>query len=71
MLLNTGGETLFIGMAQLVDYSDMNVEVHIQDSLAPVHTRTAQGLEVGLPPMPAGLHRVSVSINGISIHSQG
>ncbi|KAM5324481.1 fibrocystin isoform 3-T3 [Glossophaga mutica] len=66
-----GGETLFIGMARLVDYPNMDVEVHIQDSSAPVRAKTAQGLEVVLPPLPAGLHGVSVSINGISIHSQG
>ncbi|XP_045699281.1 fibrocystin isoform X7 [Phyllostomus hastatus] len=66
-----GGETLFIGMARLVDHPDMDVDVLVQDSLAPVHAKTAQGLEVVLPPLPAGLHRVSVSINGISIHSEG
>ncbi|XP_036910620.1 fibrocystin isoform X3 [Sturnira hondurensis] len=66
-----GGGTLFIGMARLADYPNMDVEVHIRDSLALVHARTAQGLEVVLPPLPAGLHRVSVSVNGISIHSEG
>ncbi|ELV09928.1 Fibrocystin [Tupaia chinensis] len=66
-----GGETLFIGMEQLVNYTDLAVEVHIQDTLAWVHALTAQGLEVLLPPQPAGLHRISVSINGFSICSQG
>ncbi|CAK6446893.1 unnamed protein product [Pipistrellus nathusii] len=66
-----GGETLFIGMAPLVDYLDLHVEVRIQDSLAWVHAETAQGLEVVLPPLPAGLHRISVSINGVSIRAQG
>lgn len=58
-------------MAPLADYLDLHVEVHIQDSLARVHAETAQGLEVVLPPLPAGLHRISVSINGVSIRAQG
>ncbi|XP_058162846.1 fibrocystin isoform X2 [Dasypus novemcinctus] len=66
-----GGEILFIGMASLVNYTDLNVEVHIWDTLAQVHTQTARGLEVMLPPLPVGLHRISVSINGVSIRSQG
>ncbi|XP_031997014.1 fibrocystin [Hylobates moloch] len=66
-----GGETLVIGVARLVNYTDLDVEVHIQDALAPVHTQSAWGLEVALPPLPAGRHRISVSINGVSIRSQG
>ncbi|XP_024413827.2 fibrocystin isoform X2 [Desmodus rotundus] len=66
-----GGETLFIGMARLVDYPNTGVEVHIQESPARVHAKTAQGLQVVLPPLPAGFHRVSVSIGGIGIRSQG
>ncbi|MBZ3881642.1 Fibrocystin, partial [Sciurus carolinensis] len=66
-----GGETLFIGMAQMLNYSDLDVETHIQDTLAQIHAQTAQGLEVVLPPLPAGLHRISVSINGVIIPSQG
>ncbi|XP_014638035.1 PREDICTED: fibrocystin [Ceratotherium simum simum] len=66
-----GGETLFLGMALLVNYTDLDVEVHIQDTLAPVHVQMAQGLEVVLPSLPAGLHRISVSINGVSVCSQG
>ncbi|KAK2113845.1 Fibrocystin, partial [Saguinus oedipus] len=66
-----GGETLVIGVALLVNYEDLEVEVYIQDALAPVHIQAAWGLEVTLPPLPAGLHRISVSINGVSIRSQG
>ncbi|ELK28746.1 Fibrocystin [Myotis davidii] len=66
-----GGETLFIGVALPGDCLDLHVEVHIQDSLVRVHAETAQGLEVVLPPLPAGLHRISVSINGVSIRAQG
>ncbi|XP_054425451.1 fibrocystin [Pteronotus mesoamericanus] len=66
-----GGETLCIGMARLVDYPDLDVEIRIQDSLARAPARTAHGLEAVLPPLPTGLHRVSVSINGVSIRSQG
>ncbi|XP_074253985.1 fibrocystin isoform X3 [Saimiri boliviensis] len=66
-----GGETLVIGVALLVNCTDLDVEVHIQDALAPVHTQAAWGLEVALPPLPAGLHGISVSINGVSIRSQG
>ncbi|XP_044913578.1 fibrocystin isoform X7 [Felis catus] len=66
-----GGETLFIGMALLVNYTDLDVEVCIQDTVALVHVQMARGLEVVLPPLPVSLHRISVSINGISIRSQG
>ncbi|KAM8778545.1 fibrocystin isoform 4-T4 [Rhynchonycteris naso] len=66
-----GGEALFIGMAPWVDYTRLDVEVRVRDSLARVHAKTAQGLEVALPPLPAGLHRISVTINGVSIRSQG
>ncbi|XP_070370876.1 fibrocystin isoform X2 [Equus asinus] len=66
-----GGETLFIGMALLVNDTDLDVQVHIQETLAPVHAQVAQGLEVVLPLLPAGLHRISVSINGVNISSQG
>ncbi|XP_003404487.2 fibrocystin [Loxodonta africana] len=66
-----GGDTLFIGMTLLQNYTELDVEVHIQDTWARLHAQTAQGLEVVLPPMAAGLHRISVSINGLSIHSQG
>ncbi|XP_004674090.1 PREDICTED: fibrocystin [Condylura cristata] len=65
-----GGETLFIGM-MLLNYTDLGVEVHIRDTLAHVQAQTAQGLKVLLPPLPAGLHGISVSINGVRIHSQG
>ncbi|XP_053078676.1 fibrocystin isoform X8 [Acinonyx jubatus] len=66
-----GGETLFIGMALLVNYTDLDVEVCIQDTVALVHVQMARGLEVVLPPLPVSLHRISVSINGVSIRSQG
>ncbi|XP_049621181.1 fibrocystin [Suncus etruscus] len=66
-----GGESLFIGMMFLPNCSDLNVEVLIQDTPAQIHALTAEGLEVALPPLPAGLHKISVSINGINICSQG
>ncbi|XP_008589430.1 PREDICTED: fibrocystin-like, partial [Galeopterus variegatus] len=66
-----GGETLFIGMARLLDYTDLDVEVQVQNTSALVHAQTAQGLQVALPPLPAGLHRIAVSINGVTIGSQG
>ncbi|XP_045658188.1 fibrocystin isoform X3 [Ursus americanus] len=66
-----GGETLFIRMALLVNYTDLDVDVHVQDAMAPAHVQMPQGLEVVLPPLPAGLHRISVSINGFHVHSQG
>ncbi|XP_072688783.1 fibrocystin [Canis lupus baileyi] len=66
-----GGDTLFIRMALLVNYTDLDVEVCIQNTLAPAHVQMPQGLEVVLPPLPAGLYSISVSINGISIRSPG
>ncbi|XP_044927182.1 fibrocystin isoform X1 [Mustela putorius furo] len=65
-----GGETLSIRMALLGNYSDLDVEVHIQDTLVPAHVQMPHSLEVVLPPLPPGLHRISVSINGVSIRSR-
>ncbi|EGW10040.1 Fibrocystin [Cricetulus griseus] len=66
-----GGEILFLGMAQLVNYTGLDVLVRVQDTSAQVLTQTAWGLEVVLPPMLAGIHMISVFINGVNIHSQG
>ncbi|XP_058518216.1 fibrocystin [Ochotona princeps] len=66
-----GGGRLFIRMTQLASYTGLDITVHIQDALAQIHAQTAQGLEVVLPPLPAGIYEVSVSINGISIFSRG
>ncbi|KAB1261746.1 Fibrocystin [Camelus dromedarius] len=68
---NTGGETLSIGMTLPVNHTDLDAEVHIGDTRTPVREQTAQGLEVVLPPLPAGLHRVSVSISGVHIRAPG
>lgn len=57
-------------MALLGNYSDLDVEVHIQDTLVPAHVQMPHSLEVVLPPLPPGLHRISVSINGVSIRSR-
>ncbi|XP_032319137.1 fibrocystin isoform X2 [Camelus ferus] len=66
-----GGETLSIGMTLPVNHTDLDAEVHIGDTRTPVREQTAQGLEVVLPPLPAGLHRVSVSISGVHIRAPG
>ncbi|GAB1284827.1 Fibrocystin [Apodemus speciosus] len=66
-----GGEILFLGMALLVNYTDLDVQIYIQNTSAQVLAQTALGLEVALPPLLPGLHMISVFINGISIHSQG
>uniref|UniRef100_A0A8D2AA29 PA14 domain-containing protein n=1 Tax=Sus scrofa TaxID=9823 RepID=A0A8D2AA29_PIG len=66
-----GGETLSIGMALPVNYTDLDAEVHIGDTQAQVLTWTAWGLEVVLPPLPTGLHGISVSINRVRIGAQG
>ncbi|XP_051060248.1 fibrocystin [Phodopus roborovskii] len=66
-----GGEILFLGMTLLVNYTNLDVQVRVQDTSAQVLTQTTWGLEVVLPPLLAGIHMISVLINGISIHSQG
>ncbi|KAB0365339.1 hypothetical protein FD754_009495, partial [Muntiacus muntjak] len=66
-----GGEILSIGMVLPVNHTDLDAEVYIGDTRAWVQAQTAQGLEVVLPPLPAGLHGISVSINGVHIHAQG
>ncbi|XP_075410184.1 fibrocystin [Tenrec ecaudatus] len=66
-----GGGSLFIGTTWLENSSELDVEVHVRDAWAQLHAQTPHGLEVVLPPLPAGLHGISVSINGISIRSQG
>uniref|UniRef100_A0A8B9YG71 PKHD1 ciliary IPT domain containing fibrocystin/polyductin n=1 Tax=Bos mutus grunniens TaxID=30521 RepID=A0A8B9YG71_BOSMU len=66
-----GGEILSIGMLLPVNHTDLDAEVRIGDTRAWVLAQTPQGLEVVLPPLPAGLHGISVSINGVHIHAQG
>ncbi|KAM4834528.1 fibrocystin [Thomomys bottae] len=66
-----GGELLFLGVSLLENHTELEAEVRIQDTLAQICAQTAQGLEVLLPPRPPGLHTISVSINGLSIGSQG
>ncbi|XP_022437810.1 fibrocystin isoform X5 [Delphinapterus leucas] len=66
-----GGETLSIGMVLPMNHTDFDAQVHIGDTRARVRAQAAQGLEVVLPPLPAGLHGISVSINGAHIHAQG
>uniref|UniRef100_H0XDH1 Fibrocystin n=1 Tax=Otolemur garnettii TaxID=30611 RepID=H0XDH1_OTOGA len=66
-----GGETLLIGMTSLVNCTDLAVEVYVGGALAGVRAQMAWGVEVVLPALPSGLHGISVSINGVSIRSQG
>ena len=58
-------------MALPMNHTDLDAQVHIGDTRAQVRAQAAQGLEVVLPPLPAGLHGISVSINGVHIHAQG
>ncbi|XP_024621685.1 fibrocystin isoform X1 [Neophocaena asiaeorientalis asiaeorientalis] len=66
-----GGETLSIGMVLPMNHTDLDAQVHIGDTRARVRAQAAQGLEVVLPPLPAGHHGISVSINGAHVHAQG
>lgn len=66
-----GGEILFLGMSLLVNYTDLDVQIHVQDTSAQVLSQTAWGLEVVLPPLVPGIHVISAFINGVSIRSQG
>ncbi|XP_043861087.1 fibrocystin [Dromiciops gliroides] len=69
---NTAGDqTLFIGTTSLVNYTDLDVKVHIQDVLAQILKQGPQGLEVALPPLPTGWHSISVTMNGVNISSEG
>ncbi|KAM8998944.1 fibrocystin isoform 1-T1 [Sarcophilus harrisii] len=69
---NTAGDqTLFIGTTSLENYTDLDVKVHIQDTLAQVLKQEPQGLEVTLPPLPTGWHSISVTMNGVNISSEG
>ncbi|XP_016286616.2 fibrocystin isoform X1 [Monodelphis domestica] len=69
---NTAGDqTLFIGTTSLANYTDLNVEVHIQDTLATILKQVPQGLEVALPSLPAGWHNISVTMNGVNIIAEG
>ncbi|XP_044531280.1 fibrocystin [Gracilinanus agilis] len=69
---NTAGDqTLFIGTTSLANYTDLDVEVHIQDTLAPILKQVPQGLKVALPFLPSGWHNISVTMNGINIISEG
>lgn len=62
---------LFLGMTLMVNYTDLNVQIYIQNTSAQVLAKTAWGLEVLLPPLLPGIHVISAFINGISIRSQG
>ncbi|KAK7809887.1 hypothetical protein U0070_000273, partial [Myodes glareolus] len=66
-----GGEILFLGMARLANDSDLDVQIRVQNTSAQVLTQTAWGLELMLPPLPTGIHTISVFINGVSIRAQG
>ncbi|XP_008765159.2 fibrocystin [Rattus norvegicus] len=66
-----GGEILFLGMTLMVNYTDLNVQIYIQNTSAQVLAKTAWGLEVLLPPLLPGIYVISAFINGISIRSQG
>jgi hypothetical protein len=58
-------------MSLLVNYTDLDVQIHVQDTSAQVLSQTAWGLEVVLPPLVPGIHVISAFINGVSIRSQG
>ncbi|XP_055461671.1 fibrocystin, partial [Psammomys obesus] len=66
-----GGEILFLGVALLANYTDLDVQIHVEDTSAQVLAQRSWGLEVMLPPMLPGIHRISAFINGVSISSQG
>ncbi|XP_029395138.1 fibrocystin isoform X13 [Mus pahari] len=66
-----GGEILFLGMSLLVNYTDLDVQIYVQDASSQVLSQTVWGLEVVLPPLVPGIHAISAFINGVSIHSQG
>ncbi|XP_068926682.1 fibrocystin [Petaurus breviceps papuanus] len=69
---NTAGDqTLFIGTTSLVNYTDLDMKVHIQDTLVQILKQGPQGLEVALPPLPIGWHSISVTMNGVNIRSEG
>ncbi|XP_030054595.1 fibrocystin [Microcaecilia unicolor] len=66
-----GDQILHIGMQTFENYTDLNVEVKIQESLANVEDLTSDGIKVTLPPLPEGFYNISVTINGIRIHIYG
>ncbi|XP_031222830.1 fibrocystin [Mastomys coucha] len=66
-----GGEILFLGMALLENYTDLDVQIHVQDTSAQVLSQTSWRLEVVLPPLLPGTHVISMFINGVNIRSQG
>uniref|UniRef100_A0A8D0HLS2 PKHD1 ciliary IPT domain containing fibrocystin/polyductin n=1 Tax=Sphenodon punctatus TaxID=8508 RepID=A0A8D0HLS2_SPHPU len=66
-----GGQLLQIGIASLANYTGLDVEVKIQDSVAQIQVQTAHGVDVTLPPLGYGLYNLSVMLNGILIRSNG
>lgn len=58
-------------MARLANDTDLDVQIRVQNTSAQVLTQTAWGLEALLPPLPTGIHEISVLINGVSIRAQG
>nr|XP_033792609.1 fibrocystin isoform X3 [Geotrypetes seraphini] len=66
---SAGDQVLHIGMLTFESYTDLNVEVKINEVLAKVEEVKSDGIEVALPLLPEGLYNISVTIHGIRIHS--
>uniref|UniRef100_A0A8C5X3L5 PKHD1 ciliary IPT domain containing fibrocystin/polyductin n=1 Tax=Malurus cyaneus samueli TaxID=2593467 RepID=A0A8C5X3L5_9PASS len=62
-----GGEELHIGISHFASYQGSDVKVQIGDSWPQIQAQTDHGVNVTLPALPAGLHNLSVLINGIAV----
>ncbi|NXD80162.1 PKHD1 protein, partial [Halcyon senegalensis] len=64
-----GGQELQIGISQFASYCGSDIKVQIGGSWAQIQAQTDRGVNVTLPALAAGWHRVSVIINGIAVAS--
>ncbi|NWR77383.1 PKHD1 protein, partial [Centropus unirufus] len=64
-----GGQELQIGISRFASYRESDIKVQIGDSWAQIQALTDHGINVMLPALAAGLYKVSVFINGITVSS--
>ncbi|XP_074847514.1 fibrocystin isoform X4 [Carettochelys insculpta] len=66
-----GHQLLRMGISSFANYTDLDVEVKIGDTVAQIQAQTAQGIDVLLPALAGGWYNISVIISGIVIGSDG
>ncbi|KAL8173084.1 UNVERIFIED_CONTAM: hypothetical protein K2H54_039752 [Gekko kuhli] len=66
-----GGQTLYIGISSLANYTGSDVKVTIQASVVEIQAQTGHGLRVVLPSLTRGLYNLSVFLNDVPLGAEG